>query len=271
MVKRSRKKTLPNAWEDTPWISALMPGFRVSISQATREEMESHRNRKGTECEYYESKILTPSYDMSEESLNYYLYWRDSVRKGKFLRTDMGYLRLLVSELITFNEDPKRTLALMTRLVRDYRGINIFQIGIIGDACICFACLNRLPVPHVTILDDPDLIRYQVLEALGSDNIGYLSVHNLMKLFGMYQPGESSDIPLDALYREIITRVDARTRKMTGFGISDSLETVKRVLPVYKGLVYCGDRSNFTVMCPKDLTESPAYVSSAPWVPLLQL
>ena len=179
MVKRSRKKTLPNAWEDTPWISALMPGFRVSISQATREEMESHRNRKGTECEYYESKILTPSYNMSEESLNYYLYWRDSVRKGKFLRTDMGYLRLLVSELITFNEDPKRTLALMTRLVREYRGINIFQIGIIGDACICFARLNRLPVPHVTILDDPDLIRYQVLEALGSDNIGYLSNERL--------------------------------------------------------------------------------------------
>lgn len=255
MVKRSRVKRLPNAWEDTAWIvTSILPGGMINIGTATKDEMEGYRREKGTRSDYVKSGIWTPSYaSMNDEALNYYLYWRENVRRGRFLRTDMGYIRLFVSELITFNEDPKNDLALMTRLVDEYKDLNILQIGTIGDACICHAILNKLPLPEASILKRDELKAFQTYEALRSDRIGYISTRNLMDLFHI-EADIDDDIPYDALLRRIIAEIvrdigkDADT-----YRLADTLSTSKRVIPVYDGLVYHGNRKSFNIAYPNNL------------------
>ncbi|MBO7205669.1 MAG: TerB N-terminal domain-containing protein, partial [Candidatus Methanomethylophilaceae archaeon] len=136
MVKRSRIKRLPAGWEETPVTDyAILPGGMMHIGAATMDEMVEHASGRGTPSEYVRSGIWTPSYSaMTQEALNYYLHWRDNVRKRRFLKSDMGYIRLFVSELISFNKDPKNDIVLMSRLVSEYKDINILQIGTIGDA-----------------------------------------------------------------------------------------------------------------------------------------
>lgn len=255
MVKRNRRKVLPNSWEETPWMSEFIPGCKVAVSQATREEMESHRSSRGRACEYVDSGTWIPSYRMSDASLGYYLHWRDMVRRGRFIRTDMGYIRLLISEMVTFNESPSRDLALMARIVREYRDINIFQIGTVGDACICFARLNDLPLPRVEVLNNIELISYQTYDALRTEGIGYLSVHNLTKLFGI-DVTLPKDVPFDALYHRIVSEIDDRMVELSDCRLCDSLSSSKRMVPVYNGLAYHGNRKSFSIELPKDLTGS---------------
>ena len=252
MVKRSRRKVLPNSWEDTPWMSEFIPGCKVDVANLSKEDMESHRRTRGRECDYVPSGIWTPSYNMNGGGLEYYFHWRDSVRRGRFIKTDMGYLRLFVSELVTFNASPKEDLPLMTRMVREYRDLNIFQMGTIGDACVCFSRLNNLPVPKVPILNNMDLVSYQTYEALKEEGIGYLSVHNLTRLFGI-ECELPKNVQLDRLYRRIISELDDRTRSVTGFRLCDAMLPTKRMIPVYNGLTYLGNRKSFSVEFPKEL------------------
>ena len=57
MVKRSRRKVLPNSWEDTPWMSEFIPGCKVDVANLSKEDMESHRRTRGKECDYVPSGI----------------------------------------------------------------------------------------------------------------------------------------------------------------------------------------------------------------------
>lgn len=258
MVKRSRIKRLPAAWEETPVIDCtILPGGMVYIDTATKEEMAEHASKRGTPSDYVKSGIWTPSYRaMSPEALNYYLHWRENVRRGRFLKSDMGYIRLFVSELITFNKDPKNDLALMSRLVSEYKDVNILQIGTIGDACVCYAVLNKIPLPKVEILRDRELIMFQTYDALCTEGIGHLSVRNLMNLFYI-EADLSDDIPYDALYRRIISEIEvALSRNDDGYRLKDTLKPTRSGSDVYNGLIYYGNRRRFNVMYPKDLMTS---------------
>ena len=259
MVKLSRKKRLPAGWEETPWIvSDLLPHGMMSIDPATREEMESFRNDGGHGCDFVPSGIRTPSYKaMCKDALQYYLFWRGSVRKGRFPKTDIGYIRLLFSEIVTLNVDPKNDIELMARILREYEDINIFQIGSLGDACVCHSRLNDVPLPRIPLLRTRENIAYQTYSALRSEPIGYLSVRNLMTLFDI-DTELPKDVPLDALYRHIVSEADAMTRRLCGNRISDGIGTIRRSIPVYNGLVYHGNRKNYSLNIPTDLTDTPA-------------
>jgi hypothetical protein len=255
MVKRSRIKRLPAAWEETPVTNyAILPGGMMHIGAASMDEMVEHASGRGTPSEYVRSGIWTPSYSaMTPEVLNYYLHWRDNVRKGRFLKSDMGYIRLFVSELISFNKDPKNDIVLMSRLVSEYKDINILQIGTIGDACICYAVLNKLPLPKVEVLKNRELMLFQTYDALCTEGIGHLSVHNLMDVFDI-DADLSKDIPYDALYRRIIFEIESVLGKGDdGYRLKDALRPTRRGLPVFDGLVYNGTRKTFNISYPRDL------------------
>ncbi|MBQ8373182.1 MAG: TerB N-terminal domain-containing protein, partial [Candidatus Methanomethylophilaceae archaeon] len=55
----------------------------------------------GEPCDYIPSDCSTPDYRiLNREQRDYYLYWRAELRKGNCLRTDDGYVWLLLCELI---------------------------------------------------------------------------------------------------------------------------------------------------------------------------
>lgn len=233
--------------------SDLLPHGMFSIDPATKEEMLTYSTRKGHPCEYVPSGIRTPSYrSMGKESLEYYLHWRDSVRRGRFPMTDIGYIRTLFSEIVTLNSDPENDLQLMARIVREYAHLNIFQMRSLGDVCVCHARINGLGLPRLPILKDENVIAYQTYQAMASRPIGYLSVRNLMALFRI-DTAIPDGVPIDALYRRIVAEADTMTSNICGNRLSDGVGTVKRNIPVYGGLIYHGNRRTFTVSIPLNI------------------
>ncbi len=75
------------------------------------EDMERYRDVEGTECPMVHSSHKFTDYSaMSKEELDYYLYWRSMVRKGKLVLSDYGYSWLYCCELINSKDDPRDVL-----------------------------------------------------------------------------------------------------------------------------------------------------------------
>ena len=56
-------------------------------------------------CEYVYFFSYMPQYDqMTVSQMSYYLYWRDEVRKGNYIKTDINYLFLYIYEIINLPE-----------------------------------------------------------------------------------------------------------------------------------------------------------------------
>ena len=67
---------------------------------------------------YVQSGYVNPSYDtFDRDQLEYYLFWRTQARKGRFLETDNGYIRLFVAEIVSCSEDPSEAI----RMLKDVR------------------------------------------------------------------------------------------------------------------------------------------------------
>ncbi len=72
-------------------------------------------------CEYVRSGFKRPSYrDLSPDALEYYLWWRECAREGKYGATDEGYLWLYKCELINAYEDHQYVLDQLAGLARTY-------------------------------------------------------------------------------------------------------------------------------------------------------
>ncbi len=73
------------------------------------------------EREYVPSGYLEPDYRcLSPEALEYYLWWRECAREGKYGATDEGYLWLYKCELINAHEDIRYVLDQLSGLSRAY-------------------------------------------------------------------------------------------------------------------------------------------------------
>ncbi len=73
------------------------------------------------ERRYVPSKFRTPHYGcLSPEALDYYLWWRERAREGKYGMTDEGYLWLYKCELINAYEDHRYVLDQLAGLAKAY-------------------------------------------------------------------------------------------------------------------------------------------------------
>lgn len=75
-------------------------------------------------CDFAPFYSYMPQYSqLTSEQKNYYFYWRDSLRHGKYLKSDYSYLYLYVYEILNLPDKipPKEGLLLLTDLWREYR------------------------------------------------------------------------------------------------------------------------------------------------------
>lgn len=82
-----------------------------------RYSKEECRGKK----DYVPSEYYEPEYRcLSDDSLEYYLYWRQCAREGKYGTTDEGYLWLYECELINAYDDVEYVLDQLSGLSRAY-------------------------------------------------------------------------------------------------------------------------------------------------------
>lgn len=118
-------------------------------------------------CEYVYFFSYMPQYEqMTVSQMSYYLYWRDEVRKGNYIKTDINYLFLYIYEIINLTDQihPSEGAKILSRLWKVYRGEFRYLDKYLGE-WLCDYCL----IHHVS----PD---WEALEAFSGEIAGKVSL-----------------------------------------------------------------------------------------------
>lgn len=118
-------------------------------------------------CEYVYFFSYMPQYEqMTVSQMSYYLYWRDEVRKGNYIKTDINYLFLHIYEIINLTDQihPSEGAKMLSRLWKVYRGEFRYLDKYLGE-WLCDYCL----IHHVS----PD---WEALEAFSGEIAGKVSL-----------------------------------------------------------------------------------------------
>ena len=110
-----------------------------------RKSAELYYECKADKCDFVSFYSYMPQYSqLTREQKNYYFYWRDSVRHGRFIKSDYSYVYLLVYEILNLPEKicPKEGIELLCKLWREYRGtlrrIDSYFAVWVQDYCLIY-------------------------------------------------------------------------------------------------------------------------------------
>lgn len=121
-----------------------------------RKSAEIFFDYRTQKCEFAQFYSYMPQYSqLTREQKNYYFYWRDELRRGRYIKTDYSYVYLYVYEILNLPDriPPSEGLELLCRLWREYRAAlprldNYFSIWV-QDYCL----VHRLQCPTELIGD----------------------------------------------------------------------------------------------------------------------
>lgn len=237
-------------------LSRTAPADSIT-SRISESDVIAYRDDRGRPCDYVPSGRTYVTYDgLSAPSYGYYTHWRDCVRNGTFPETDIGYVILLASEIVTFSDAPHRDIRILADLVRRYHHLNRRLIGFVGDACVTMSIMKRTEIPPILLMNDIDLMRYQIYRALGEGSVGYVPINSVIAVADLDCPVQT-DGRMDAVFNIALSRVDRKIRKLLSIGLRDMLGELSDIsIPVYNGLSYGGWRKRVSIEIPIGFTNS---------------
>ncbi len=169
---------------------------------------------KGEPCDFVSFYSFMPQYiQLTLEQRAYYFYFRDSVRRGRYIKSDYSYVYLYVYEIINLPDriPPERGLPMLINLWREYRGslpnLDNTLIPWIQDYCL----VHRLPCP---------------IEAFGDSLAEAISVAPMREFF-LSGEGLDSRAVVDALTAQL-SDYDWRRGKYSGGENRELFETNMR-------------------------------------------
>lgn len=102
-------------------------------------------------CEFEPYYSYMPQYSqLSPRQKGYYFYWREEVRRGRYIKSDYSYLYLYVYEILNLPDKipPEEGIIILARLWREYRAalprIDSYFSVWVQDYCL----LYNLPLPR---------------------------------------------------------------------------------------------------------------------------
>lgn len=111
---------------------------------------------KSPKCDFVPFYSYMPQYSqLNAQQKSFYFYWRDSVRRGKYIKTDYSYFYLHVYEIINLPDKipPKSGVEMLLTLWKNYRkdlpNIDVYMSLWVEDYCL----VNRLEAPISSISD----------------------------------------------------------------------------------------------------------------------
>lgn len=147
-------------------------------------------------------------YDLRGGRLDYYLKWRDGVREHRYGRTDVGYLHLLMNEMVN-DGDPNGVLDSLLEM------LDVYGPDESITRTISFHILNHgLDCPSTDILDDI-YIRGKVIEQVaagGPGRIGRRAFEKMAETADQYKSVRIDDTCADVL-NKCIPIIDRESRK----------------------------------------------------------
>ncbi len=185
-----------------------------------RKAAEVYFDYKTEKCEFEPFYSYMPQYSqLTREQKNYYFYWRDMVRRGKFIKTDYSYIYLFVYEILNLpgKIPPEEGIVLLCTLWREYRGalrrIDSYFSVWVQDYCLVYNLKCPMDIIGDFIFDVIEVSNFKEFflsdteEALnhGVDSmVAYLSDYDWRR--GKYVAGEHSELYKKCM-RETMSRV----------------------------------------------------------------
>jgi hypothetical protein len=147
-------KTVDKSYED---LSFFIKNVKVINWTSTynyyelfcRQAMELY-NKKGSECaEVHFFSYVAQYSQLNRSQLAWYLWWRECVRNGKFLKTDISYIYLLVFEIINLGNsiDTKESLNILISLWSHYKDMYPQLKSSLGDWICDYSLIHKLSIP----------------------------------------------------------------------------------------------------------------------------
>lgn len=132
-----------------PWPAAF------TFYQKFKRDALRNLNRTHPACDYVHFFSYMPQYEqMTVSQMAYYLYWREEVRKGIYLKTDLNYLLLYIYEIINLPEKipPEKGAVILSRLWAAYRSDFFYLDQYLGE-WLCDYCLIHQVSPDFSVLE----------------------------------------------------------------------------------------------------------------------
>ncbi len=192
-------------------------------------QIEEHKGMHGTRCDFVECPYECLDFNtLSDQQLQYYLWFRDRFYEGEVIETDIGYSWLLLVELINTKEDPE---AVMRHLQKLYRECNkqgyqrAFPApAVTSNAMFSYAIANDLDVPRIYATSGvwrQILISELLLpepEPIPDDAMDIVTGYPFENYWCEYAKCEHSY----PLFNAALPAVDAKMRELTGKGILET-------------------------------------------------
>ena len=169
-----------------------------------RKTAEIFFDYKTSRCDFVPFYSYRPQYShMSAEQRNYYFYWREELRRSKYIRTDYSYIYLFVFEVLNLPDKipPEEGIRTICNVWREYRKdfprLDTYFVPWVNDYCLVYG----LPCPSDLIGDFiADAIKFYYFkefficrpdsfEGASARLLSYLSDYDWTK--GKYAHGES--------------------------------------------------------------------------------
>lgn len=187
------------------------PGFR--------EEIEYSYHVGGDPAPYVECGYLRPDYAaLNKGQLEYYYWFRECVRNGKYIDTDRGYVWLLLCEIAVAEKDFEYGMKIITGMLDAYK--NLFPCNaIIADFVYDYATVHGFPFPDSRLLPNTNFGDALLCTKFAGPAFD-LSMETIYSLGGYSDKNDRIDV---TEYRELFNRslelLDNLQRNICGRGI----------------------------------------------------
>lgn len=106
-------------------------------------------HKHGTECpEVHFFSYVAQYSQLNRRQLDWYLWWRECVRNGVYLKTDISYIYLLIFEIINLGNaiDTASSLDILIALWTNYKDDYPQLTGALGDWICDYSLIHKLPI-----------------------------------------------------------------------------------------------------------------------------
>ncbi len=132
-------------------VTVLMWPSRYKFYEHFQEDARRFYDRHGEECACVPYFSYIPQYaQLLPTQRDWYFWWRDNLRRGIFLETDLAYIRLYVSEIIDLPDliPPQEGLDRLVSVWLGYRKAFPKLDAVMGELVCDYCLVNQLRPPY---------------------------------------------------------------------------------------------------------------------------
>ena len=201
-------------------------------------QIEEYKDRHGEECEYVRCEHRNADYSvMDRQQKAYYLYWRDELSRGTCLKSDRGYVKLRLCEIINSDMDPKDGMREL-RLLFDNSRMHGMPQSDLAATMFDYAVVHDLDLPTMwmgkgsvrSFMITSEIMSFPT-RRIGKELVWYLSGGPKMHADGV------DSLRHISLFNDSLTAIDRFLMENTGKGVAQTYSE-GMVTELYKVFLY---------------------------------